>query len=336
MHDEAFKYKIANGIMTRILGQIKRAKKKCDIGPLRKLIEIKNAGKNIGIFPEGDISYVGKSLPIVESIAKLCQILDLPVVTVRIDGATYARPRWGYDVRKTRIKITVSDIISREEVQSLSQEDLHGRIVEGIKYNDNEYQKEYMVPMKSKKPAERLENVLFLCPDCGEINCMKSSVDRFFCTKCGYEVRFNEYNQFEPVHGSRRFLNIEEWDEFQKTKLSEIVRRCREKGEEILSFDNFKYNKVVEGQNFYRPRLSGSLSLNHERLKFVSEDGKFVEEFPVSDIQDLYIQFKGTVEFSFGKFRYRFTPEKTRHYGYWYKCFINAILEEKEDALSAS
>ncbi len=205
VHDEAFKYKIASGILTKVLGQIKRGKKKSDIGPLRKLIDIRNSGKNIGIFPEGDISHVGKSLPIRESIAKLCKILDLPIITVRIDGASHARPRWGYEVRKTRVKITITDIISREEVKGLSQQQLYGRIVEGIKYNDNEYQKEHMIKAKAKRPAERLENVLFLCPECGSIGRMKSSGDRLFCTSCGFEVRYNEYNQFEPVSGGNYF-----------------------------------------------------------------------------------------------------------------------------------
>jgi len=335
VHDEAFKYKIASGILTKVLGQIKRGNKKSDIGPLRKLIDIRNSGKNIGIFPEGDISHVGKSLHIRESIAKLCKILDLPVVTVRIDGAFHARPRWGYEVRKTKVRITITDVISREEVEGFSQRELYERIVEGIRYNDNEYQKTHMIKAKAKRPAERLENVLFLCPDCGRINCMKSSVDRLFCSRCGYEVRFNEYNQFELICGSNHFLNIEEWDEYQKAKLAEIVEWSRESGQEILSFDGFTYDKVFDGQYFYRPKSRGTLSINHERLKFVSEDGCIVEEYPVKEIRDLYIQFKGTVEFTFGKHRYRFMPDKLKQYGYWYECFINAILKGQKAALSA-
>lgn len=325
VHDEVFKYKISKIIAYNILGQIKRGKNKNDIGPLRKMLELKNAGKCLGIFPEGDISYTGKSLKIRKSIAKLCKILDMPIVLTRIDGATYQRPRWSYEVRRYPVTLTVTDVIEVEEVRRLSEDEFYRRIVKGISYNDNEYQKKARKPMKARKPAERLEYTLFLCPDCGRVGTLSTKGSCITCSACGYKAIYNLYNQFELVNGSRHFLNIEEWDAYQKTGLDDVINACKAEGREILSYDNFSYNRVLNGEYFYGYKTTGNLSLNHERLKFTSHDGSVTEEYDLKEVKDLYIQFKGAVEFTCGKYRYRFVSKTRRHYGYWYECFINRI-----------
>jgi 1-acyl-sn-glycerol-3-phosphate acyltransferase len=326
VHDEVFKYRFRQIIAADLLGQIRRGKTKNDIGPLKKLIDLGNSGKCLGIFPEGDISYTGKSLEINKSISKLSKILNMPIVLVRIDGATYARPRWTYETRKYPVKITLTDVISAEDVKNLSVDTLLKRIESGIYYNDNEYQKLHRIEMKAKKPAEKLEYVLFLCPDCGKINCMVSQGEYFYCRCCGYKVKYNKYNQFELICGKNHLLNIEQWDEYQKGRLKDVINGCRE-NEEILSFDGFSYYKAQMGDFFYKSLCVGTLSLNSNRLKFVSSDGNFTEEYPVGQIEDLYIQFKGAVEFSNGNYRYRFISTKGQHYGYWFECFINTIKD---------
>ena len=330
VHDELYKYKFRKIIAYNLFGQIKRGKFKNDIGPLRKLTELKNAKKCIGIFPEGDITYAGKSLEVNKSIAKLCKILDMPIVLVRIDGATYQRPRWSYEVRNTPISLNITDVISCEDVKKSDYDTLYDRIVNGIKYDDNQYQIVHHNKMKAKKPAECLEYVLFLCPDCGKINCLKSTGEMFYCTNCGYKVKYNLYNQFELLSGKRYFLNIGQWDEYQKSKIADVVKSCKIKGTEIISFNNFSYNKVNIGEYFYKPSNSGTLYLNHERIKFVSDDGSIIQEYNLNDIKDLYVQFKGAVEFSHAEFRYRFISKKGQHYGYWFECFINNILHNSK------
>lgn len=327
VHDEVFKYKYRKIIAYNILGQIKRGKTKNDIGPLRKMIELKQAGKCLGIFPEGDISYSGRSLEIRKSISKLCKILDMPIVLSRIDGATYQRPRWSYEIRKTPVTLTITDVISVEDVRNLSEEDFYDRIVKGISYNDNEYQKINLNRMKAKNPAERLEYVLFLCPDCNKTGSLKTKGKHIFCENCGYKAEYNLYNQFELISGKRHLLNIGEWDDYQKSRLEGIIAENKKTGGEILSYGNFSYNRVLRGDFFYRPQSRGTLSLNHERIKFVSDDNSIIEEYNIKDIKDLYIQFKGAVEFSSGKYRYRFKSRNKQHYGYWYECFINRIIE---------
>lgn len=329
VHDEVFKYKLYKVIAYNLFGQIKRGKSKNDIGPLKKLVDLRNEGKCIGIFPEGDLSYTGRSLEINKSISKLSKILNMPIVLTRLDGASYQRPRWSFKNRKTPIEFTIVDVINLEDVNNLSNEELYNRIKKGIYYNDNEYQKIHMNIMKAKKPAENLENVLFLCPDCNNINCMKSENEFFYCTKCGYKVKYNTYNQFELINGKKLFLNIADWDDYQKSKFLDIAKEYKQKGKQILSFDCFTYNKVYSGSYFYKHSDIGTLSLDNEKLKFKSKNNDFEEEYNINDITDLYIQFKGAVEFTIGEYRYRFISKNNQHYGYRYECFINILKEGK-------
>lgn len=331
VHDEVFKYKYRKIIAYNLLGQIKRGKTKSDIGPLRKLVDLKNSGKCIGIFPEGDISYTGKSLSINKSIAKLSKILNMPIVLTRIDGATYQRPRWGYTVRKYPSEITLTDVICVEDVHNLTEEELFNRIKNGIYYNDNEYQNIHNKKMRAKKAAEKLENVLFVCPDCKNMNCLTSKNDIIKCNICNYTAKYNLYNRFELIKGNTNLKNIDQWDEFQKSVLPQSVQKALKKGEELISMPNFTYDKVKRGEFFYNYQDKGVLSINDKRLKFVSHLREFEQTFDIKDIKDLYIQFKGAVEFTFGDYRYRFISSEGKHYGYRYECIINMFKNSQEN-----
>lgn len=328
VHDEIFKYKFRKIIAYNLFGQIKRGKEKTDIGPLRKLIELRDSGHCIGIYPEGDISYTGQLINIDKSIAKLCKILNMPIVLTRIDGATFQRPRWSYKSRKIKIQMTITDLIPADDVKNYSNEILYDRIICGIKYNDSDYQKNSLNLLKAVNPAENLENVLFLCPDCHNIHCMESKKDKLYCKKCGYTVKYNNNNQFELIKGKRFLLNIVEWDKYQKQQLTNLILKSKTEGKEIISIDNFSYNKVSAGNFFYKPQKTGNLSINYERIKFTCNGNNLEEIFYIKDIKDLYIQFKGAVEFSVNNYRYRFISTVRQHYGYWFECFIIKIKEQ--------
>lgn len=330
VHDELFKYKFSKCICYNLLGQVKRGENAGDITFMRKLTELRDAGKCIGIFPEGDISYVDKNLDINISISKLAKLLGMPIVLVRIDGGRFRVPRWAKKNRYTKVNITIADIIQAEDLKGLSVKTLHDRILSGISYDDQIYQRQQKNIIRSSQRAENLQNILFFCPDCNSLGTLNSKQHKVFCENCGYTVTYNKYGAFEAVKAKNVFLDIREWDNWQQGLILNEVLKTIENKNEIIKLHNVKYFKVNNGEYFYRSLCIGTLYLNYQRLQFVSDDKTIIEEYPLKEIKDLYIQFKGAPEFVYNQNKYRFISADGKHYGYWFECFILEILKNQD------
>jgi 1-acyl-sn-glycerol-3-phosphate acyltransferase len=323
VHDEFYKNRLRKTIAYNLLGQIGRGKIKNDIFPIRKFLDLKQKKQCVGVFPEGDISYTGRSLPVGKSIAKLVKLLDIPVVAVRIDGGSFHEPRHSYGARRVKISMKITDVIAREDVNALSRDELYDRIYNAIRYDDGKYQAEHRNVIRGKNMAEKLENVLFMCPDCGKTNTLRSSGDKLFCGGCGYTVRQNEYNRFELVKGKRLFQNIGEWDDYQRENIRAVIRERAADGGCLIRQSDYNYYKVPDGNFFSRPLCRGEVWLTAEALRF--ESGGVSLSIPVLEIERLYIQYRGSVEFTYGDSRYRFDSAVKEHYGYRYQVMIETI-----------
>ena len=76
------------------VGAIPKVQFRSDIHAMKQMIATIRAGGLLGIFPEGQRSVDGRTMPYDEAIAKMIQKFDCPVVTVLEHGAYLAWPRW--------------------------------------------------------------------------------------------------------------------------------------------------------------------------------------------------------------------------------------------------
>ncbi|MFW5812371.1 MAG: lysophospholipid acyltransferase family protein, partial [Alkalispirochaetaceae bacterium] len=77
-----------------LVGSIPKTKVLADLETVKSIVKIKHDRGIIGVFPEGQTSWDGHTLPLIPSTAKLIKSLKVPVVIARIEGAYFARPRW--------------------------------------------------------------------------------------------------------------------------------------------------------------------------------------------------------------------------------------------------
>ncbi|MDE6019273.1 MAG: 1-acyl-sn-glycerol-3-phosphate acyltransferase [Muribaculaceae bacterium] len=64
-------------------------------------------GRSIVIFPEGSRTWDGKMIPFKRGAFMLAAEFRLPVVPITIDGSFKAMPRFSYNIRLTRITLTI-------------------------------------------------------------------------------------------------------------------------------------------------------------------------------------------------------------------------------------
>ncbi len=194
----------------------------------KSVITMKRAvkkGCSIGIYPEGRISLTGRTGYIAPAIGKLVKSFEVPVIAVKEEGFSLRKPLWSKIRRRGDLQVECRLLFTHQEIQDLTAEEIHRRIVEALDYNDNERQLRKGLPFgKSRrlfgraKLAEGLELILHRCPSCGRELVMESSGNRLFCGECGFGVTLDEYNRLTPERGGwpgESLTSIPDWYDWQ-------------------------------------------------------------------------------------------------------------------------
>lgn len=294
-HDELFKNKFTAWFFTNICDTVKRGSSKNDISAVKQLIQLKKEKKNIGIFPEGGIPFWGETNPIEKNIAKLCKKLGMPIVIHQIYGGSFVNPRYSTNKAKIRPVIERKRIITTEELETLSVDELLAIINENLYVNDFEIQKTRQLEINRPKPAEQLERGLFCCPHCHSFNTLKSENETIKCTNCNF---YNVVNKFELLESKQPeytyFNNYIEWNNFQLKYLNEYLSNYN-KEEAIITtyYSDIQYGIETESYSHIE-KLEGSLEVFKDKL--IITIGLDIYEIPYSDVLYAYVEFRETLE----------------------------------------
>jgi 1-acyl-sn-glycerol-3-phosphate acyltransferase len=128
------------------------------------------------------------------SIAKLLKLLNADVYICYTEGSYLTQPKWSKVRRKGKITVDVYKLISKEDLATISNEELFQLVGKNINYNSYENQKKNMIPFKNGNNVQGLEYVLYQCPKCKTIKSIVSEeTTKLKCTCCGYKVEADNY-----------------------------------------------------------------------------------------------------------------------------------------------
>lgn len=204
------------------LGVLPKKQFAVDTSLIRDIKYVLDSGRIVAIYPEAKLSVVGTPNIIKPNIAKLAKLLKYPLVTVRFDGSYLHKPRWAKSRRFVPLKSTVNLAAGADEIQTLSVDEIHNRIVNDLYYDDYAYQLANGIKIMSDDLVEGLEGILYKCPDCSEEFCMTAKGDTLTCAKCGASVRQNEYGQLQ----GGRFDKVTDWYAWQTQCVADEVSRA--------------------------------------------------------------------------------------------------------------
>lgn len=219
------------------------------------------AGHSVCIFAEGEQSWDGRAIPVVDGTGTLLKAAGVSLVTYRLEGGYLSLPRWGRGLRRGRMRGRVTGIYGPEELAALSKEEINRLLNEGIRENAWERQRQEAVPFRGKRRAEGLETCLYLCPGCHRVGTLKSKGDRLFCG-CGFEMRFSETGFFVPA---APFPTVAEWEDWQKERLR---RRdfLSDTQDGALFADNEACLSEIDGENRLLNTWRGELRQWEDRI----------------------------------------------------------------------
>jgi 1-acyl-sn-glycerol-3-phosphate acyltransferase len=226
------------GLAMKLVGSIPKSKLMNDPETVVQIFRVIGAGGVVGIFPEGVRSYDGRSSEPIRAVAKLIRKLKVPVVGVRIEGGYLSRPRWAREVRYGKVKLSYETLFTPLELRNMDADAVFHRMKERLSFDESAVQRRRMIRFRSRRPAEYLERLLFVCPRCGSVSSLVSNGNRLTCNICAHAVTVDEYGFMKAVWGRTYFETPAEWNAWQLGELPDILRSRSSSGKPIFVEDD--------------------------------------------------------------------------------------------------
>ncbi|HOI22115.1 MAG: 1-acyl-sn-glycerol-3-phosphate acyltransferase [Spirochaetia bacterium] len=336
-------------LLIKLVGSIPKSKAIPDIETVNWMVEFIRKRKGVvGLYPEGQSSWNGDSLPVFGSTAKLIRLLKAPVILAHSRGAYMTKPRWSYFRREGRMEIEFSELFSPEMLKDMSVKDIDEKLKTAISHDDPAWAQARRIAFRHPRRAESLELALFACPACGALHSIASKNEQVFCRRCGFSAEYGEDGSFrllgkgdsptgfdfgiKPVSGELLFESLKTWDLWQKTYLEQRIARDFLVNPEQPIFSDERVS-LLRGKRMDTMDLQGKgrLSLNSRYLLLRQPGGREVK-IEVADIDGPGVLKWNFFEFYVGKTVYRARFDDKTASGYKYAMALEALAALRKAA----
>ena len=183
---------------------------------------------SVVIYPEAGYSFDGRRTALPQSLGALVKKMGVPLVTVITDGAFLRQPLYNnLHIRKTKLSAEVECVLTPEEIQEKSVQEINAIISEKFSFNAFKAQAERKIAITEPTRAEGLHRLLYRCPACGAEGQMHGENTTISCKACGKIYEMDIYGNLQAINGETEFSNVPDWFDYQR----ECVRREIEAGE---------------------------------------------------------------------------------------------------------
>lgn len=240
------------------LGCMCKRKFTTDVSLVRSVRKVlKDYGDILVMYPEARYSPIGTTAILPDSLAKLVKLNKVPVVCLVHHGNHLMTPFWNFrKARKVPLHSTMTQVLTAQEVQEKSVEEIAAVLRQAMDYDDYRWQKENNIRITEPYRAEGLHKVLYQCPHCLTESRMTSAGSRLTCTACGKRWDMDELGQLHAVEGETEFPHIPDWFEWERSQ----VRKQLEEGTYAFE-DEVEVYSLMEPWKF---RKLGMGKLTHD------------------------------------------------------------------------
>lgn len=216
--DDLFNIPFVSKLINYLVAPIPTKKGTNDSTAIRAALKVIKEGGNVGLAPEGNRNYGGSLNTIDKSIVKFVKLLKVPVVIYTIKGGYGHNPRFSVTTRKGKVFGGVDKIISKEEVLSLSNDELYNSIISSLDVDDTTLGLEY----KGHNLAESIESAIYVCPVCSKLNTTYSTGNNFGCNSCNFVATYQSNLLFKSDDERFNFNTMKEVYKFQDEFIKNI------------------------------------------------------------------------------------------------------------------
>lgn len=247
------------------IGAICTRKYTMDLHLVKSVRKVLERGDVLCMYPEARYSPCGTTSFIPESVGMLVKKNRVPVVAVLHRGNYLHCPFW--DFRRKRdvpMHTTLTKILTPEQIDSMSVDEINKLIRASLSYNEYQYQQENNILIKEPYRAEGLHKILYQCPHCGKEFNMNSKGAEIFCESCGKRWTLLECGKLSANDGKTEFEQVPDWFEWEREQVTKQV----ETGE---------YSFTDEVEVYSMPRCSSFENLGEGRVTHTVDSGFVIE-----------------------------------------------------------
>ena len=251
---------------------------------------LQDYGDIFAMFPEARYSPDGTQSVLPPAIGKLVKKNKVPVVILLNHGNFLNQPFWShYKFRKVPFYATMKQVITAEDVENLSVDEINQIIENEFQYDDYKWQKDNNILITEKYRAHGLHKILYQCPHCMSEGTTTSNGISLTCNGCGKTWEMTELGELKALQGETEFPHIPDWYKWQR----ENVRK------EILD-GTYKYSDEVQTYGFpgvYKYFNLGKATVTHDfENGFVLTGNYNGQDYriqkPVSSLYSLHIEYE--------------------------------------------
>lgn len=189
---------------------------------------LKTLKTSVLLFPEAGYSLDGTSTVLPESIGKCVKLFGVPLVSVTTYGAFARQPLYNnLRKRKVKVKAKVEYLLSPEEIQEKTVEEINEVVFKAFAFDNFRYQKENNIVIADENRAEGLERILYKCPCCKAEGKTEGKGKTLTCHACGKVYEMTELGEMKALDGNTEISHIPDWYQWER----EQVKAELEKGE---------------------------------------------------------------------------------------------------------
>lgn len=215
-----------------------------DVQLVKNLVYSINVLKqNVIVYPEARYSICGTTAILPPSLGKLAKLLNVPVAVLNTHGHFINSSVWNLKNKRVPVEAEFTQIVDKDEIKTLSYEQINERIEKAFYYDDFAWQKEKGILIKDKNRAKGLEKVLYKCPHCNAEHVIYSDGTKLICPNCKKEYEFCEDGSIKALNGETEFPHIPDWYEWERACVKEEILRGEYKTEDDVDVDSLPNSK---------------------------------------------------------------------------------------------
>ena len=261
---------VGKGLLMKSLGCIPTQKFVTDLSLIRDMKYMLHEKKtSVLLYPEAGYSFDGKATTMPAVMGGLIKMLNVPVLMITTHNAFARDPLYnGLQNRKVKVTADVTTLLTMEEVQEKSAEELDAVVQKAFDFDNLAEQYERGVKIKETFRADGLHRILYKCPACMAEGDMEGKGTTLTCHACGKSWYLNEDCRLEATQGVTEFPHIPDWYAWERSE----VRRELEEGTYSLDTD-VDIGMMVDYKAIYMVG-SGRLIHDTDGFKLTGCDGK--------------------------------------------------------------
>ena len=185
------------------------------------------------MYPEASYSFDGTATPLPETLGRCLKLLNVPVVMIRTYGAFARNPLYNnLQVRKVDVSADVKYLLSPEEIQQKSVEELNEILKHEFTFDNWKWQQENNVVINEPFRADCLNRVLYKCCVCGAEGRMEGKGTELKCGHCcaKWELTENGFLNLKSedcqvdIKNSNTFTHVPDWYNWQREQVRQEIK----------------------------------------------------------------------------------------------------------------